>query len=314
MKLSQNMIKKLRCLLCNADICVNEEENTLFCTGCGKKWPVMQGIPIFIRDGESLFNTGQYAKGEDTTYKTPSNRLVSFMFKHLPSAEVNVAAKANFIKISKLLANGASVLVVGGGVDGKGFGVLRNRKDLDIVSSDVVFQEKTNMICDAHDLPFQSGSFDCIVFQAVLEHVLDPNQCLREACRVLKDDGIVYAETPFMQQVHMGAYDFQRFTNLGHRWLFRDFEELSSGTACGAGTALCWSLIYFLQSFTSKRKVKSLLHAAGRVLFFPIKYFDYITHGTKGTLDGASGFYFLGRRSKNTLSYHELINSYRGLT
>ncbi|CAH2407660.1 hypothetical protein MES5069_620012 [Mesorhizobium escarrei] len=32
-----------------------------------------------------------------------------------------------------------------------------------------------------------------------------------------------------MQQVHEGAYDFTRFTELGHRWLFRRFETISRG-------------------------------------------------------------------------------------
>ena len=37
--------------------------------------------------------------------------------------------------------------------------------------------------------------------------------------------GIVYAETPFMQQVHEGAYDFTRYTVLGHRYLFKKFKQ-----------------------------------------------------------------------------------------
>ena len=52
---------------------------------------------------------------------------------------------------------------------------------------------------------------------------------------MLKDDGLVYAETPFLQQVHGGPYDFTRFTHLGHRRLFRKFIELESGATAGAG-------------------------------------------------------------------------------
>jgi len=58
-----------------------------------------------------------------------------------------------------------------------------------------------------------------MLVQAGLEHVRDLWQVVAEIHRVLKDDGLVYAETPFMQQVHEGPYDFTRFTESGHRYL-----------------------------------------------------------------------------------------------
>ena len=56
--------------------------------------------------------------------------------------------------------------------------------------------------------------------------------------RVLKPNGVVYAETPFMQQVHEGAYDFTRFTELGHRWLWRRFSTIARGPLGGRAVAL----------------------------------------------------------------------------
>jgi hypothetical protein len=32
-----------------------------------------------------------------------------------------------------------------------------------------------------------------------------------------------------MQQVHERAYDFSRFTQSGHRWLFKRFSEINAG-------------------------------------------------------------------------------------
>ena len=70
---------------------------------------------------------------------------------------------------------------------------------------------------DAHDLPFVDAAFDAAVIQAVLEHVVDPQRVVAELHRVLREDGVLYSEVPFMQQVHEGAYDFTRYTDLGHR-------------------------------------------------------------------------------------------------
>lgn len=66
----------------------------------------------------------------------------------------------------------------------------------------------------------------------MLEHVAYPEQVVREMSRVVKAGGLAYSEFPFMQQVHEGAYDFTRMSMSGHRLLFREFEEISSGSSC----------------------------------------------------------------------------------
>jgi len=39
---------------------------------------------------------------------------------------------------------------------------------------------------DAHDLPYQNNSFDCVIANQVLEHVKKPWVCVKEFHRVLK--------------------------------------------------------------------------------------------------------------------------------
>ena len=48
-----------------------------------------------------------------------------------------------------------------------------------------------------------------------------------------------------MQQLHEGAYDFNRYTVLGHRYLFKNFKEISVGGNKGADIVLAWSVKYF---------------------------------------------------------------------
>mgnify|MGYP006300193703 CR=1 FL=1 len=43
------------------------------------------------------------------------------------------------------------------------------------------------------------------------------------------------------------------------------------------------------------------------------KYFDYLLIDKAGTLDAASSFYFLGRKSESILSDRELIRLYKGV-
>jgi SAM-dependent methyltransferase len=148
----------------------------------------------------------------------------------------------------------------------------------------------------------------------VLEHVVDPQTCVAEIHRVLRPDGLVYAETPFMQQVHGGAYDFVRFTQLGHRRLFRAFGEVESGQVASAGTTLAWSLSYFFMAFARTPRTWHLIRRICQVLLFWLKRLDPVLARNPGSWDGASCSYFLGRRSESVLSDKELLRAYRGWT
>jgi len=196
---------------------------------------------------------------------------------------------------------------------GEGLDTLLSLPGIEFIETDVAFGPRTALIVDGHDLPFAASSFDGAIIQATLEHVLDPYRCVDELHRVLKPGGVVYAETPFMQQVHMGRYDFTRFTHLGHRRVFRNFSEIGSGACAGPGTVLHWSIRYFMLSFVKSKTVISLVQGLSRCTLFWLKYLDYLVLDKPGTLDGASGFYFLGRKSDKVLSDRELIGLYRGV-
>ena len=144
------------------------------------------------------------------------------------------------------------------------------------------------------------------IWQPVL--LKNPN----EIYRVLKKNGLGYAETPFIQQVHLGKYDFTRFTYLGHRRLFRKFEEISSGAVCGPGMALAWSYQYFLLSFVKAPFTRAIVKIFARVTSFWLLYFDYYLINKPGTFDSASGYHFLGKKSEKVLDDRKLITLYKG--
>lgn len=80
---------------------------------------------------------------------------------------------------------------------------------------DMIKSKNISVISDAHQLPFKKESFDCIICNAVLEHVTQPQKILAEAYRVLKPKGILWVSVPFLQHIHSDPYDFRRFTNYG---------------------------------------------------------------------------------------------------
>jgi SAM-dependent methyltransferase len=201
-----------------------------------------------------------------------------------------------------------TLLIVGGGAVGSGSDALYQDPDVTVVSFDIYASEHTDFVADAHDIPLKDGVVDGIWIQAVLEHVLEPQQVVAEIHRVLKADGLVYSETPFMQQVHEKAYDFTRFTESGHRWLFKEFALVDSGTVLGPGTALLWSLRHFAAGLFRIKKAGELL----AVVFFWVRLLDRLIPQGQ-TSDAASAVFFMGRKSDRTITRAEVIHFYRGV-
>jgi len=92
-----------------------------------------------------------------------------------------------------------------------------------------------DVVGDAHALPFVNDSVDAIHCEAVLEHLSNPPQAVREMHRVLKPRRKAYVCTPFLQAYHGYPNHYQNYTLLGHQTLFRDngFYIVDSGTCVG---------------------------------------------------------------------------------
>jgi uncharacterized protein YbaR (Trm112 family) len=314
-RLSRSIQEILRCPICHAKLKQLEEQFKCTNSQCASHFPIVDGIPVLINEKSSVFSIDDYTSQLATTGNISENKLKRAIRSLIPTINRNIKGKSNYIRMRQtLLRQSASprVLVVGGRILGQGMDALANNPIIDLVESDVSLGPRTKLICDAHDIPFENESFDGVVAQAVLEHVVDPYRCCEEIHRVLKKQGLVYAETPFMYQVHGGCYDFTRFTHLGHRRLFRRFEEIDSGAVCGPGMALALSYQYFLMSFTTHRILRGALRDFASLTSFYLKYLDYFLINKQGSLDAASGYYFMGRRAERVLSDRDLVKLYRG--
>jgi SAM-dependent methyltransferase len=94
-------------------------------------------------------------------------------------------------------------------------------------------------------LPFPDDSFDSIVMKDLLEHVADPAAVVREARRVLRPGGMVFASSPDAQRWVWDDYTHRRpFTRKSFRLLFTDagfaveqlgYESVAPGVGVLAG-------------------------------------------------------------------------------
>jgi uncharacterized protein YbaR (Trm112 family) len=316
MRISETLHELLICPICKSKLKLMNDHCGCGNANCNASFPIVNGIPILINEGSSVFSIADFVSQKSTFFR-PRGNLKARLGSLIPSVSKNMRAKRNYGTFGKLLLQLAvrpRVLILGGSIIGEGMDSLIANHSIETVETDASWGPRTTLICDAHDIPFEDGSFDGAIAQAVLEHVVDPYRCVDEIHRVLKVHGLVYAETPFMQQVHGGKYDFTRFTHLGHRRLFRQFVEVESGATSGPAAALAWSYHYFLMSFTSSKILRAPISAFARLTSFYLKYLDYFLLDKPGAIDAASGCYFLGRKENHILTDRDLIKLYRGLT
>jgi len=309
-------LQSLRCPTCKTGIM--DLSNILTCLSCQTNYPVIAGVPVLINDGNSVFARADYSPGGNSfrgdSYGksadcTPPglrrgyHKLAGYLLNFAISRSHLDAENALKLIQSRVLH--PSVLVIGSGdASYEGTGAF--------TYTDVAFSGSASIICDAHDLPFPDAYFDFVIAVAVLEHVANPARCVEEIRRVLKADGCVYAATPFMQPVHLGAHDFTRFTYLGHRRLFNSFDDEMSGMCLGPGAALAWSVQYFLTSLTDIKWLKAGLRLAALFLSLPLKLSDYLTRNKTSAIDGAAGVFFFGPKRATPLSDRDIISLYRG--
>jgi len=311
----RDVAASLRCPVCGSAL--KPADAAWRCTGAaGHVFRDLEGVPILLNPARSVFRAEDFHARARTTFKDPAAWALR-LGKLLPSPSRDISAGHCRRRLAQLLAQRPvkrrRVLVVGCGDGSAGYGELAAVEGARWLETDVSLAGRAAVVCDASDLPFGDGQFDLVICVAVLEHVLEPQRCVDEMHRVLADDGIIYATTPFMQQVHMGEYDFTRFTRSGHRWLMRNFHEVDSGLATGPASVLVWSIEYFLMSWFASVGARRVMKGLTRLLLGWMTFLDPLLARRDAAYDASGGFYFIGRRASGpTLGAREMIGYYRG--
>ena len=226
-------------------------------------------------------------------------RRVINRLEDAPSCKYSTATKNNIKKMNSLIDDTSLLLLVGGGVGSHGnhINLLRQHVLQNAVNIEIVLGPNVDIVADGHQLPFGDYSFDCIICQAVLEHTRDSQKVVKEIYRVLKRDGIVYAEIPFLQPVHMSS-DYRRYSLMGIDELFASFTKLQSGV--NGAVASSFALIaveFFATLFSFKiRKLYCIFLLLLPWLFFPVKYLDVLFCNYESNNIAAAGCYFLGKK------------------
>jgi SAM-dependent methyltransferase len=103
------------------------------------------------------------------------------------------------------------------------------------------YQTRPSVYATATALPFSDQSFDTVLFIDVAEHLVEPQFCMTEICRVLRPGGRLIFQVPCIYPIHDAPLDFLRWTEFGAREMIRksgliiEEEQALSSSAETAG-------------------------------------------------------------------------------
>lgn len=184
--MNPELLTLLACPICREELAAGE--TALQCAKCGGQFPIRQGVPIFLREaGEVITAPADHA----------SNSLGP--------------------EFEQILARGEErILHLGAGAS-----ATRYRGCIELEHK--IFRH-TDVVGDAHALPFRDQVFDRVFAFNVFEHLREPAVAAREILRVLKPGGALALHTAFLQPLHEAPHHYYNATEFGVREWFRDFE------------------------------------------------------------------------------------------
>lgn len=279
-------------------------DDSAVCERCATAFPLVDGRAVLIDEKRSLFRIADIARHTDVRQFPETKGWKANLRRMLPASGTSRPDSNLFEHAKRYLPPAPRILVVGCGFTRARF--QATFPDASLILTDVTLRGDADIVCDGQCLPFENESVDMIVLDQVLEHVADERAVLAEARRCLRKRGIVYSGVPFYFPNHGFPFDFRRFTPLGHRCLYPDFELLFFKSTGGPLGAMSLAAIGAGSAFSDNVNVRRAVSLAVRLMLRPVG-----THDPARTFDQTSvalGSVFIGRKNDKSLTFQEMLD------
>jgi uncharacterized protein YbaR (Trm112 family) len=234
-------------------------------------YPVHQGVPVFLssaRREEFLLQHDQSMKDEyESDAFFDPRRFIDRVFALFGDQRSRLSRGVWNEMLSRLSDDQLCVSIGGGPTRVHGYFVNLNIEKFDNV----------DVVADAHRLPYADHSVKAIQWEAVLEHLTDPDVAVREIHRVLEKGGEVFSVTPFLQKFHAYPNHFFNPTLEGHKLVFEraGFVIRESGVCVGPSWMISDLVIEYIGMVVPIRGVRALAMFGTRVLLLPLRVLDF---------------------------------------
>jgi SAM-dependent methyltransferase len=181
----EKLLPLLACPCCQSGL--RREKQELRCDGCGALFGLREGRPIFLPDPDCV----KVMPAEHVSNPVPPAVLDWLTWLNGPV--LNLGAGGTQVKLDNCVEVEYSIF------------------------------RHTDVVADAHHLPFADEVFEAIITFNTFEHLREPERAAAEIYRVLKPGGKLILHTAFLQPVHEAPYHFYNTTEYGLRRWFDSF-------------------------------------------------------------------------------------------
>lgn len=209
--------KLLKCIKCGYGE-LNKIDSGLKCHNCGYNYNIVNGVPVFIESKVKIMP-------------------IEHCSNQLPIEVIN------WIKNS-----GGMCLNIGAG--------STDYKIPNCIEFEYSIWKNTDVVGDAHFLPFKNNSFDSVVSFNTFEHLYNPELAANEIFRVLKPKGKAIIQTAFLQPLHEEPIHFYNATKYGIMNWFKRFniENIYVSENFNPSFTLSWIVSEILNSIQDSPK------------------------------------------------------------
>lgn len=276
------------------------------------KLPVLFGTPVLF-GVNSIFSEKDIVNAKKTTqdidYLDTSNLKNFIRRKLLPSLCEDFNIEKRYEGLSKELANGSRILIIGAG---EKIIYYKNKfPHCEVITSDVHNQFKPDYVFDGHFIPFVDNCFDMVLAAQVIEHTINPWKFCQELQRVTKIGGLLQVEAPQNFPYHSEPYDFFRFTFTGMRSLFEKCAVVDVEITEGNASIVAVTISNYLINISSLRLARRAFLFASRLMLGWMKYLDKKKPSlNKRTISMPKGYAFTFKKDNVERKSKDLLNEF----
>lgn len=192
---------------------LREEGQTLVCSSCSSEYRVLDGVPILLPEPAEVRIMPQDHESN------PIPTEVASWLSSVDGYSLNVGAGTSNVLLPNCIELEYSVFPT------------------------------TDVIGDAHRLPFADGVFSAVIALHTFEHLRAPETAAAEIRRVLRPGGKLLIRTAFIQPLHEEPHNYYNVTEYGLREWFRSYsidscvvpDDMSPALAFGwLATEILW--------------------------------------------------------------------------
>ena len=144
-----------------------------------------------------------------------------------------------------------------------------------VTTVDIRPESGADIIADIQDgIDVSDESFDCVVLNNVMEHLMRPDDAIRECKRLLKKGGKIVVAVPFLIKIHQEPIDYGRYTEYKLRDFFKDFD--TTVTPYGTLTELYINIQSDLFGLIGRKRI--IAWTATKVILFLTSFLPIISY------------------------------------